>query len=158
MSDLTRPEGGTTVADPKTRPETRTREPDLYRVLLHNDDYTTQEFVDWVLVNVFNHDPDSAHRIMLNVHMHGVGVAGIYPYEIAETKAQRMNEVRQDARRRKASEAVRLRGNYAWHHAEDRKTDHRIADAAQRVPEGSFEGLQNGAAAERSEILLADLP
>jgi ATP-dependent Clp protease adaptor protein ClpS len=87
MADPSRPDGGASVAVPKTRSETRTRLPDLFRVLLHNDDYTTQEFVDFVLVNVFNHDPESAHRIMLNVHMRGVGVAGIYPWEIAETKA-----------------------------------------------------------------------
>lgn len=87
MADPSRPEGGTTVADPGTRSETRTRTPDLFKVLLHNDDYTTQEFVDWVLVNVFNHDAESAHRIMLHVHVRGVGVAGIYPWEIAETKA-----------------------------------------------------------------------
>jgi ATP-dependent Clp protease adaptor protein ClpS len=80
---------GAQVADPKTKPEAKTRHPDLFKVLLHNDDYTTQEFVDFVLVQVFNHDPDTAHRIMLNVHMRGVGVAGIYPWEIAETKAAR---------------------------------------------------------------------
>ena len=89
MADPSRPEGGAVVAVPKTRSETKTRQPDLYKVLLHNDDYTTQEFVDWVLVNVFNHDPESAHRIMLHVHVRGVGVAGIYPWEIAETKASR---------------------------------------------------------------------
>jgi ATP-dependent Clp protease adaptor protein ClpS len=89
MADPTRPEDGGTVTVPKTRSETRTRLPDLYKVLLHNDDYTTQEFVDFVLVNIFNHDAETAHRIMLNVHMRGVGVAGIYPWEIAETKAAR---------------------------------------------------------------------
>jgi ATP-dependent Clp protease adaptor protein ClpS len=89
-----RPDGGdTTVVVPKTKAEKQTRRPPLYKVLLHNDDFTTQEFVDWVLMNVFNHDPESAHRIMLHVHMHGVGVAGIYPYEIAETKAQKTMEL-----------------------------------------------------------------
>lgn len=87
MADPSRPEGGAAVAVPKTRAEPKTRAPELYKVLLHNDDYTTQEFVDWVLVNVFNHDAESAHRIMLHVHVRGVGVAGIYPWEIAETKA-----------------------------------------------------------------------
>lgn len=89
MADPSRPDGGETVTVPKTGSETRIRLPDLYRVLLHNDDYTTQEFVDFVLVNIFNHDPETAHRIMLNVHMRGVGVAGIYSWEIAETKAAR---------------------------------------------------------------------
>lgn len=87
MADPSRPGGGATVTVPRTRSETRTRRPELFKVLLHNDDYTTQEFVDFVLINVFNHDPETAHRIMLNVHMRGVGVAGIYPLEIAETKA-----------------------------------------------------------------------
>jgi ATP-dependent Clp protease adaptor protein ClpS len=87
MADPSRPGGGDTLAEPRTRTERQTRLPDLYKVLLHNDDYTTQEFVDFVLMHVFNHDPDTAHRIMLNVHMRGVGIAGIYPWEIAETKA-----------------------------------------------------------------------
>jgi ATP-dependent Clp protease adaptor protein ClpS len=87
------PSGGETVAVPRPKAETKTRPPDLFRVLLHNDDYTTQEFVDFILVNVFNHDPESAHRIMLNVHMRGVGVAGIYSWEIAETKAAKATEL-----------------------------------------------------------------
>ena len=89
--------GDTAVAVPKTKAEKETRRPPLYKVLLHNDDFTTQEFVDWVLMNVFAHDPESAHRIMLHVHMHGVGVAGIYPYEIAETKAQKTMELAREA-------------------------------------------------------------
>jgi ATP-dependent Clp protease adaptor protein ClpS len=89
--------GDTDVVVPKTKTEKQTRRPPLYKVLLHNDDFTTQEFVDWVLMNVFNHDPESAHRIMLHVHMHGVGVAGIYPYEIAETKAQKTMELAREA-------------------------------------------------------------
>jgi ATP-dependent Clp protease adaptor protein ClpS len=91
------PDGDTAVVVPKTKAERQTRRPPLYKVLLHNDDFTTQEFVDWVLMNVFNHDPESAHRIMLQVHMHGVGVAGIYPYEIAETKAQKTMELAREA-------------------------------------------------------------
>ncbi len=98
MAGQKRPDGGdTAVAAPKTRTEKETRRPRLYKVLLHNDDFTTQEFVDWVLMNVFKHDPESAHRIMLHVHMHGVGVAGIYPYEIAETKAQKTMELAREA-------------------------------------------------------------
>ena len=80
-----------------TRKRAKLREPGMWKVLLHNDDYTTQEFVDWVLISVFNHDPESAHRIMLQVHMHGVGVAGIYPYEIAETKAQKTMALAREA-------------------------------------------------------------
>jgi ATP-dependent Clp protease adaptor protein ClpS len=85
------------VAVPKTKSKKKVERPPLYRVLLHNDDFTTQEFVDWVLVNVFRHDPESAHRIMLNVHMHGIGVAGIYPHEIAESKAQKTMSLAREA-------------------------------------------------------------
>jgi ATP-dependent Clp protease adaptor protein ClpS len=84
-----------TLAEPQV--EQTLERPRLWRVLLHNDDYTTQEFVDWVLMTVFNHDPASAHRIMLNVHMHGVGVAGIYPLEIAETKAEKTMALAREA-------------------------------------------------------------
>jgi ATP-dependent Clp protease adaptor protein ClpS len=97
MAGPRKPDGDTAVVVPKTKAEKQTRRPPLYKVLLHNDDFTTQEFVDWVLMNVFNHDPESAHRIMLHVHMHGVGVAGIYPYEIAETKAQKTMELAREA-------------------------------------------------------------
>ena len=61
-------------------------EPPLYRVLLLNDDYTTMEFVVEVLRYVFHKTIEQATRIMLNVHQNGVGVCGVYPYEIAETK------------------------------------------------------------------------
>jgi len=85
------------VAVPKTKSKKKVERPPLYRVLLHNDDFTTQEFVDWVLVNVFRHDPESAHRIMMHVHMHGVGVAGIYPHEIAESKAEKTMSLAREA-------------------------------------------------------------
>jgi len=61
-------------------------EPPMYRVMLLNDDYTTMEFVVEVLVYVFQKSLEEATQIMLNVHRSGVGVCGIYPYEIAETK------------------------------------------------------------------------
>ena len=61
-------------------------EPPLYKVMLLNDDYTTMEFVVEVLVYVFQKSLEEATQIMLNVHRSGVGVCGIYPYEIAETK------------------------------------------------------------------------
>jgi len=61
-------------------------EPPLYKVMLLNDDYTTMEFVVEVLVYVFQKSSDEAFQIMLNVHRSGVGICGIYPYEIAETK------------------------------------------------------------------------
>lgn len=97
MAERSRPGGDTGVVVPKPKTERKTQRPLPYRVLLHNDDYTTQEFVDWVLVSVFNHDAETAHRIMLNVHMHGIGVAGIYPFEIAETKAEKTMALAREA-------------------------------------------------------------
>jgi ATP-dependent Clp protease adaptor protein ClpS len=74
----------------ETRPAEKLKRPRLYRVLLHNDDYTTMEFVVWILQTVFHHDETTATQIMLHVHKNGIGVAGIYPYEIAETRARRV--------------------------------------------------------------------
>lgn len=62
------------------------RRPPLYKVLLHNDDYTTMDFVVLVLTMIFHHQPESANRIMMSVHREGVGVAGLFPRDVAETK------------------------------------------------------------------------
>jgi ATP-dependent Clp protease adaptor protein ClpS len=67
----------------------KVEEPPLYKVLLHNDDFTTMEFVVWVLESVFNMPEEQAIQVMLNVHLRGTGVAGIYTFEIAETKVER---------------------------------------------------------------------
>jgi ATP-dependent Clp protease adaptor protein ClpS len=81
-------EGGTqgpgTAVITKTKPQTK--RPNLYRVLLLNDDYTPMEFVVHVLERFFNKDREAATRIMLHVHHHGIGECGIFTYEIAETK------------------------------------------------------------------------
>lgn len=69
-----------------TRTRIQTKKPNLYRVLLLNDDYTPMEFVVLVLERFFNKDRDSATQIMLHVHNHGVGECGVYTYEVAETK------------------------------------------------------------------------
>jgi ATP-dependent Clp protease adaptor protein ClpS len=76
---------------PVAESEERVEEPPLYRVLLHNDDYTTMEFVVWILQSVFNMPVDQAIQVMLNVHVQGVGVAGIFPFEIAEMKVEKTN-------------------------------------------------------------------
>lgn len=65
----------------------------MYKVLLHNDDYTTMEFVVQVLMSVFNHDEATATQIMLHVHRHGIGVAGVYPWEIAESRVKQVHEL-----------------------------------------------------------------
>jgi ATP-dependent Clp protease adaptor protein ClpS len=97
MAERTRPGEGAAVAAPKTRTRKKIDRPPLFKVLLHNDDFTTQAFVDWVLVTVFRHDAETAHRIMLNVHMHGIGVAGIYPREIAEHRAEKVMALAREA-------------------------------------------------------------
>jgi ATP-dependent Clp protease adaptor protein ClpS len=66
---------------------TRTKKPPMYKVLLHNDDYTTKEFVVMVLENIFQKSENEAVQIMMHVHNNGVGVAGVYTFEVAETKA-----------------------------------------------------------------------
>lgn len=71
--------------------------PRLWKVLLHNDDYTTQDFVVEVLQQVFRRSEPEAVTIMLHVHRKGVGVAGVYPYDVAETKVE---TVRSLARKR----------------------------------------------------------
>ena len=78
----------------KTKP--KTKKPSLYKVLILNDDYTPMEFVVFVLERFFNKGREDATRIMLHVHHKGVGICGVYTYEIAETKvAQVMDLARQ---------------------------------------------------------------
>ncbi len=72
----------------KTRP--KTKKPRLYKVLLLNDDYTPMEFVVYVLERFFGKDHEEAQRIMLHVHQKGVGVCGVYTYEVAETKVEQV--------------------------------------------------------------------
>jgi ATP-dependent Clp protease adaptor protein ClpS len=62
------------------------QKPKLYKVLLHNDDFTTMEFVVMILQHIFSHSETDATAIMLHIHRHGVGVGGIYPYGVAEAK------------------------------------------------------------------------
>ena len=79
-----------------TKTRTKTKKPSLYKVLLLNDDYTPQEFVIFVLERFFNKGVEEATQIMLHVHHKGVGICGVYTFEIAETKvAQVMDFARQ---------------------------------------------------------------
>ena len=71
-------------------------DPPMYRVLLLNDDYTTMEFVVDVLKTVFHKSETEATRIMLNVHKAGVGICGVYTYEIAETKVDTVHALAKD--------------------------------------------------------------
>ena len=66
------------------------KEPSMYRVLLHNDDYTTMDFVVEILMTVFNKSMEESILIMMSVHRQGIGICGLYTFEIAETK---MNSV-----------------------------------------------------------------
>jgi ATP-dependent Clp protease adaptor protein ClpS len=79
----------------KTRP--KTEEPKLYKVLLHNDDYTTMEFVVAILESVFAKSPSEAYRIMMHVHTRGAGIAGVYPFEVAETKVALVDDRAREA-------------------------------------------------------------
>ena len=71
----------------RTKPKTEQKEPTVYHVVLLNDDYTPMMFVVEVLEDVFLKPPAEAYRIMMQVHVIGRGVAGVYPWEVAETKA-----------------------------------------------------------------------
>lgn len=75
--------------DVLTESKTKLEKPKLFKVLLHNDDFTTMEFVVFVLEYVFMRDTMEAFSIMMKVHNEGVGLAGVYPYEIANMKAEK---------------------------------------------------------------------
>jgi len=91
MSKLGRDFEGWVTTDHKTK----VKEPPLYKVLLHNDDYTSMEFVVLLLEKVFNKSTPEATRIMLNVHRQGIGIAGVYHKEIAETKMAIVHDLAQ---------------------------------------------------------------
>lgn len=74
---------------PVAESQEKVEEPPLFKVLLHNDDFTTMEFVVWILESIFNMPEEQAIQVMLNVHLRGIGVAGIYTFEIAETKVEK---------------------------------------------------------------------
>jgi ATP-dependent Clp protease adaptor protein ClpS len=75
------------------KPKTEFKKPEMFKVVLHNDDYTTMEFVIEVLQSVFNKAPQDAFRIMMQVHIGGQGVCGAYPFEVAETKVATVHDM-----------------------------------------------------------------
>ena|SRR5579862_1611968 len=81
----------------KERTGVRKQEPPQFHVILLNDDYTTMEFVVMVLEDVFQKGPAEAYRIMMEVHVSGRGLAGIYPWEVAETKADTVTSMAKKA-------------------------------------------------------------
>ncbi|MCP3164735.1 ATP-dependent Clp protease adaptor ClpS [Myxococcus qinghaiensis] len=80
----------------ETVPKQKLKKPTLYKVLLHNDNYTTREFVVAVLKEVFHKSESDAVQIMLHVHYNGVGVAGVYTFEVAETKLKTVEAAARD--------------------------------------------------------------
>jgi ATP-dependent Clp protease adaptor protein ClpS len=82
-----------TVTERRTRAKPKTRKPPLFKAILLNDDYTPMEFVVEILKAIFNKPHAEATRIMLHVHQNGMGVAGVYPHEIAEAKVKSVEEL-----------------------------------------------------------------
>ena len=82
--------GGQDQLGVATKTRTKPKKPSMFKVLLLNDDYTPMEFVVMVLKRFFSMDLEQATRVMLHVHQKGVGICGIFPYEIAETKVNQV--------------------------------------------------------------------
>jgi ATP-dependent Clp protease adaptor protein ClpS len=80
----------------ESRNQQKLERPRLWRVLLHNDDYTTQEFVVWVLESVFRKPRAEAFTIMMSVHRSGLGVAGVYTHDVAETKVKTTQQMAEE--------------------------------------------------------------
>jgi ATP-dependent Clp protease adaptor protein ClpS len=82
--------------DVATETSKELRPPPLFKVFLHNDDYTTMDFVVFILQTIFHHSEESAIQIMMHVHTRGVGVAGLYPYETAEAKVAQVHALAEE--------------------------------------------------------------
>jgi ATP-dependent Clp protease adaptor protein ClpS len=80
----------------ETRGEQQVQQPRLWRVVLHNDDYTTQEFVVWVLETIFSKPHGEAMAIMMSVHQSGSGIAGVFTHDVAETKVKAAKELAEE--------------------------------------------------------------
>jgi ATP-dependent Clp protease adaptor protein ClpS len=88
---------GGIVTERRTKEQTKTKKPALYKCILLNDDYTPMEFVVEILKQIFHKQQAEATRIMLHVHQNGMGVAGVYPFEIAETKVRTVEELARES-------------------------------------------------------------
>jgi ATP-dependent Clp protease adaptor protein ClpS len=86
--------GESTVVDPHS--DQRVERPRMWRVLLHNDDYTTQEFVVWVLETIFHKQRGEAFDIMLSVHRTGIGIAGVFTHDVAATKVKMTRQLAEE--------------------------------------------------------------
>ena len=86
-------DGGDTGTGTITRTRTKTKKPSMYKVLLLNDDYTPMEFVVYVLQRFFSKNAEDATKIMLHVHQNGVGICGVFTYEVAETKVSQVMDL-----------------------------------------------------------------
>ena len=80
----------------ESREDQKLQRPRLWRVLLHNDDYTTQDFVVWVLETIFHKARGDAFSIMMSVHQSGMGLAGIYTHDVAETKVKATKQLAEE--------------------------------------------------------------
>ncbi len=86
--------GDSTMTESRT--EHQVAQPRMWRVLLHNDDYTTQDFVVWVLESIFHKPRGEAFSIMMSVHKSGMGVAGVYTHDVAETKVKTTQQLAEE--------------------------------------------------------------
>ncbi|HQO39369.1 MAG TPA: ATP-dependent Clp protease adapter ClpS [Spirochaetota bacterium] len=87
---------GNTEGGIKLDERQKLKEPEMYRVILHNDHYTTMDFVVEVLVTVFHMPSAKATQVMLDVHRKGIGVCGVYTYDIAVTKVEQVHQMAKD--------------------------------------------------------------
>ena len=83
-----------TLVRPRT--EQQIQRPRMWRVLLHNDDYTTQDFVVWVLETIFHKERGEAFDIMMSVHRTGMGIAGVYTHDVAQTKVKTTRQLAEE--------------------------------------------------------------
>jgi ATP-dependent Clp protease adaptor protein ClpS len=89
--------GAGTIIQKRTKTQSKTKRPSMFKVMLLNDDYTPMEFVVDLLKTVFHKPHAEATKIMLWVHQNGMGVAGVYPFEVAETKVRTVEELAREA-------------------------------------------------------------